>query len=413
MRSSFSTLKRTWESLRASIRTIRGSDAAVVVVGLALAVAVRLPLLPFRSADFFNSIKPWYTTIHAMGFAAFGTDFSTYNPPYLYELYLIARFFPDLSNVLAIKVPSLIGDFVGAYFVYKIVALKYSRSLFPLLAALALLFAPTVVLNSAFWGQADILFTAPLIACIYFLMIRRNMLAILAFGIALAFKLQAVFLAPLLLGMALRREISLKHVLAVPLVLFLAILPAWIAGRALLDLILVYAGQVEQFQLLQMNAPTVYAWIPDVLLTQHYFTGTGVIFAAALALSLAVLIYKSPAKLTPPLLLKLALTSVLLVPFFLPKMHDRYFYPADALSIVYAFFFPEYFFVPLVIITSSFFAYQAHLFDLLPVPMGLLALGMFLMLILVAQDAVRALFPAKAAANMPAPQHDLQTESQP
>lgn len=375
-----------------ALSRIRLADVAILVIGLALAVLIRIPLLPFRSSDFFNSLRPWYATIHSMGFSAFGTAFTTYNPPYLYELYLIARFFPDVSNVLAIKIPSLIADFIAAYFVYRIVALRYSDTLFPTLAAFAFLFAPTVVLNSAFWGQADVLFTAPLVACLYFLMTRKNALALLAFGIALAFKLQAIFLTPLLLGLLLRRQVSWKYFLLIPLVLFVAIIPAWIAGRPLIDLILVYAGQVKQYQLLEMSAPTVYTWLPDVGLTQRFFTITGVIFTAMLGFVFAVLIYKSTAGMTTPLLLKLALTSVLFVPFFLPKMHDRYFYPADVLSIIYAFFFPEYFFVPFVIIVASFFAYHPTLFEVQTVPMGVLAAGMFVMLLIVAQSALKELY---------------------
>ncbi|MGE5074154.1 MAG: hypothetical protein ACM3MF_12055 [Anaerolineae bacterium] len=392
MLSATAAVQSAWGFLRRNVARIQPADALIFIVGLALAVAIRVPLLSFRSSDFFNSLRPWYATIREMGFSAFGTDFTTYNPPYLYELYAIARFFPGVANVLAIKIPSLIADFIGAYFVYKIVGLKYPQGSFPMIAAFAFLFAPTVVLNSAFWGQADVLFTAPLIACLYFLMIRRNNLAFIAFGISLAFKLQAIFLTPLLLGLWLRGSVSWKHFLWVPGVLFLAIVPSWIAGRPLVDLILVYAGQVKQYQLLQMSAPTVYTWMPDVGLTQRFFTLTGVIFTATLGFLFALLIYKSQAPLSVPLLLKLALVCVLFMPFFLPKMHDRYFYPADVIAILYAFFFPQYFFVPVVIITASFFAYQPTLFETETVPMGILAAGMFTMLLVVARDAIRDLF---------------------
>ncbi len=392
MRALPSVLNRVWNAARAGVPRANYVDALFVLMGLALAVAARVPLLPFKSADFFNSIKPWYTTIRSMGFAAFGTDFSTYNPPYLYELYVIIRIWPDLTNVIAIKIPSLIADFICAYFVYRIAALKYPDRLFPALAAFAFLFAPTVVLNSAFWGQADVLFTAPLVACLYFLMIRKNTLAFLAFGISLAFKLQAIFLAPVLLGLFLRGKVRWWHFLLIPLILSLAIIPAWLAGRPPADLLMIYAGQVEQYQLLTMNAPTVYAWIPDVLLTQHYFTVAGVIFTAMLALVLSVLIYRSAARHTAPLLLKLAMLCVVLIPFFLPKMHERYFYPADVLSILFAFFFPQYFFVPIVMVTASFFAYLPHLFNVETVPLSILAFGVFVVLVLVARDAIAALF---------------------
>ncbi len=392
IRSIFEGLGRRLLAASAALRRISLVDVCILLVGLAFAVVLRYPLLDFKSSDFFNSLKPWYVTIHDMGFAAFGTDFTTYNPPYLYELYLLARFFPDLPNVVAIKIPSLITDFVCAYFVYRVVKLKFEAGPFPLVAAFAFLYTPTVVLNSAFWGQADVLFTAPLIASLYFLMKRQNALAMLAFGIALAFKLQAIFLAPLLVAMFLKGQLSWKHLLLVPAVLFVAIIPAWIAGRPLLDLIGVYVFQVGQYQLLEMSAATAYTWLPDFGLTQRFFTFTGVMFTLALSFVLVVLIYRSRARMTVPLLLKLSLLCFLVVPFFLPKMHDRYFYPADVLSVIFAFYSPQYFFVPVVVILCSFFAYQPTLFSAEPVPMAFLAAGMFAIVVVVARDALLHLY---------------------
>lgn len=377
-----------WRTASARLREISTVDVLILAFGLGLAALVRYPLLDFKSSDFFNSLKPWYSTIRTMGFSAFGTDFTTYNPPYLYELYLIARFFPDTPNLLATKIPSLIGDFIGAYFVYRIVRLRYPQGPLAPLATFAFLMAPTVILNSAFWGQADILFTAPLVACLYFLMQDRKTAAMLAFGISLAFKLQAVFLAPVLLGLFLKGHLSWKDIAYIPLVLVAAVVPAAVAGRPMVDLLLVYAFQAQQYQLLQMSAATAYAWMPDIGLTQRFFTFTGVVFTAALGFALAMLVLKTRAKITPALLLRLTLLCFVLVPFFLPKMHDRYYYPADVLAIIFAFYFPEYFFVPIVIIVASFFAYQPTLFGAEPVPMLILAAGMFTMLVVVARDAL-------------------------
>ena len=64
-----------------------------------------------------------------------------------------------------------------------------------------MLFAPTILLNSAFWGQSESTFTAFLLLCIYFLMAEPSNLACLAFGVTFAFKLQAIFLAPLLVAL--------------------------------------------------------------------------------------------------------------------------------------------------------------------------------------------------------------------
>ena len=104
---------------------------------------------------------------------------------------------------------------------------------------------------------------------------------------------------------------------------------------------------------------------------QIYFTSVAVIFTGTLSFFFAAVVYKSRAKLTADLMIKLGLVSVLFVPFFLPKMHDRYFYPADVLSIVFAFFFPEYFFVPVIIELVSFFSYQPTLSNVTPVPFAI------------------------------------------
>jgi Gpi18-like mannosyltransferase len=251
--------------------------------------------------------------------------------------------------------------------------------------------APTVVLNSAFWGQADILYAAPLVACLLFLMQRRNSLAMLAFGIALAFKLQAIFLAPLLFGLFLRGDLTLRQLLLVPVVLLGALVPAAIAGRPIPDLLLVYVFQAKQYQLLQMSAATAYAWLPDVGLTQRFFTFAGVVFAASLGFALSILIFRTRASISDGLLLKLALLCCLLIPFFLPKMHDRYFYAADVLAILFAFYFPQHFYVPVIVILASFFAYQPTLFSTEPVPMAFLAGGVFVALVAVGRDALTSL----------------------
>ena len=58
-------------------------------------------------------------------------------------------------------------------------------------------------------------------------------------------------------------------------------------------------------------------------------------------------------------LVSLALLSVLFPPFFLPGVHERYFFAADVLSVVYAFYVPRKWVVPLLIQFASVFAYCA------------------------------------------------------
>lgn len=350
-------------------------DTLFVLAGLALAVGIRFALVDFKSLDYFASLKPWYNTIRSGGFAVFSTGFSTYNPPYLYLLYLIARFFPEMRTEVAVKIPSLISDFVCAFFVFMIVRSQLaSRGPLPYLAAVAVLFAPTVVLNSAFWGQADSIFTAGVLACVYFLGIRRPTLGVLAFSIGLAFKLQAVFLLPMLAAMMIRGRIPWKSVFLIPVVLLAAIVPSWLAGRSLAQLLGVYAYQASQFETLTMNAPTVFALVPDTKRVFNLLFTPGVILGLGVVLLWFTVLLRSRRDIEGRLVTEVALVSMLLIPLFLPKMHERYFYPADILAICLAFLDPALFFVPIVVVGVSFFAYQPFLFDREYVPLQALAL---------------------------------------
>lgn len=360
-----------------AIRRTSSLDAWILVVALGLALALRLVLFDFKSLDFYASLKPWYNTIRAGGFGAFATNFSTYNPPYLYLLYLVARFLPDISVVAAVKLPSLLADYVCAYFVGRIVKVGSPQPRFlPYMAASAVLFAPSVVLNSAFWGQADSLLAAGILACVFYLMIRRPVPAMLAFGVALAFKLQAVFLAPVLLALAAKGYIPWKSFLYIPLVLLIAILPAWAAGRPLAELLGVYAYQTSQFEFITMNAPSVYAWLPDTKRVFNLMYTPGIIMGAAATLVWFTVLYKSSHAIAGRLLAEVALVSVLVVPLFLPKMHERYFYLADLLAIVVGFLYPRLWLVPLAIIAVSSASYQPFLFERALVPLPVLGFAL-------------------------------------
>lgn len=70
-----------------------------------------------------------------------------------------------------------------------------------------------------------------------------------------------------------------------------------------------------------------------------------------------LLIVKSKKQLTSAMLLKVTLVFALAIPFLLPEMHERYFYLADVVSIIYAFYFPRYFYIAVIIQLCSLLSY--------------------------------------------------------
>ena len=110
---------------------------------------------------------------------------------------------------------------------------------------------------------------------------------------------------------------------------------------------------------LQMNFANLYAWIPD---DRYYgWWPLGVIFAACVVLLVAVAVYRSAVQITAGLTVFLATYSVLVVPYVLPRMHDRYYFPADVIAIVLAFYLPRYWYVPVVVGAVSVSLYVRYM----------------------------------------------------
>lgn len=326
-----------------------------------LAAAVRWPLLPFVSGDMAGGGGRGWPHWHAFilengGFAALGHDFGLYNIAWLTLLAGVATVAPALPAVYAIKAISLPFDFALAFFVYRCVALRYRESrTAPLYAAAATLLAPAVVVNGAMWGQSDAIYATFLVACLYCLLTRRPGRAFAAFGLALAFKAQAVFFAPFLLWVLVKRRVDWPWGLVSPLVYVAALVPSWLLGRNFYEMLFTYPDQSGQFSELVKGAANLYQWLPDSL---YPYWPAGVAFTGAVVLAVAVVVRKSRAVLGPDLLVTLAAFSVLVVPYLLPKMHDRYFFPADALVVVLACYRPRlWFLAPAVLLVSA----QSHL----------------------------------------------------
>ena len=205
------------------------------------------------------------------------------------------------------------------------------------------------------------IWVAALVAAVYFFMVDRSFLAFVAIGFAFAFKQQAVFLGPFLLVLVLRRAFPWRHFLIVPAVYVISVIPAFLGGGSGRALLTVYLDQADKYSNLTLFAPTVYQWLPDVrsgsLVRPAAIWGTSVL----LLLVLAAVVYVP--RLTPELILALATASVLVTPFVLPRMHDRYFFAADVLTIVLAFWVPRLVPVALLVQMVSLFSYWPFLFE--------------------------------------------------
>ena len=94
--------------------------------------------------------------------------------------------------------------------------------------------------NAFHWGQYDSIYTTFLLACCYAIYLRKPTLSMFLFGSALAFKLQALFAGPVLLGLLFAGEVPVYSFAAIPFAYLAWMLPAALAGRSWRQLLGVY-----------------------------------------------------------------------------------------------------------------------------------------------------------------------------
>lgn len=340
--------------------------------GIIFAVIVRLICVPNKSVDYKYFLDPWYDFIASNGgLNALKYSFADYTPSYLYWFVIATTLLSGLPKILSIKLFAMFVDFICAFFTYKIVQLKYPVGRMANWAFLAVILSPTVIYNSSLWGQCDVIYTTGLIACVYFLSIHKQIPALISFGIGICFKLQAMFLSPLLLILLVKKRISWYYLPIIPLVYIGVMLPAFFVGRPIQELLLIYFNQANKYKELAKNVPNLYQWIPNDF--YNIVVPIGLILTVLAMFLLAYLVYKSKLEITQDRLIYLATISVLFMPYILPKMHERYFYPADILSIIFAFYFPQYYWVAISVQLASFFSYLGTpiYIKIFSIPLGL------------------------------------------
>ena len=299
---------------------------------LAITFILRGICLDYETLDYQNFLAVWVDFFRQNGgLAALKESVGNYNVPYLTFLALFSQ--SAVKDLYLIKLLSIFFDVILAWGVMRIAGHFVKSAERQLLAFFLVLFWPTVILNGALWGQCDSIYVAFAVLSIAMALEDRPWLCVTAMGACFAFKLQAVFFIPSLLLFLLRSKIQWKHLLAFPVINVILVLPAVIAGRGMWDALTV--GLQETGSIgdgLNYNSPSVFAFFRNVANPTE--AGQFGILAAALVIAMVAVVFFWKRKTASDLAL---LTGTVLlavaIPFFLPHMHDRYFYGADMFSL--------------------------------------------------------------------------------
>jgi Gpi18-like mannosyltransferase len=355
-------------------------EQIILVSGALLAIALRMFFINFESQDYVLFLSPWYQYMQANGaFHAFHSWFSNYSPLYLHLLSITTSL--PLNSLYVIKAWSILFDFVGAYFAYRILERAHPQSLIPALGSVSVLLIPTVVLNSSAWGQCDMVVASFLLGAIYYLLERRFHLSFILLGIAMALKPQAFFILPIFFLGWLRKQYSWRYFIYLPLVYVLTCVPSLLAGRHIKDLLLIYyANAVGRY--LSAGIPNFYDWFPSAMQHFEFWNRLGLLLAMAVIGAACLIVYLRfrGRDLPDGVTIQLALFCALAAPFFLPQMHDRYYFLADVISVIYFFFFVRNVFVPLIVVAGSLIAYLNYLYGMQPIDFLYPSIAIFLVL---------------------------------
>jgi Gpi18-like mannosyltransferase len=314
---------------RRPLVTLSWPTQLAAIVSLALYLHSRMWWTEPRDMALFQ--RPWFEHIvHYGPIGAFAHPFSNYTPAYLYLLAFASLFHGSLEAMYLVKLLSVAGTAFAAFALADLVKTMGGPSRYSVL----LFIMPSVVINAALLAQCDALWAG---ACVFAVaaMIRGQSVRSLAWcGVAIAFKAQSVFIAPFIIGALIGRRAPWWQWGAPGLAFVGMMLPAWLAGWPAWDLAMVYPNQPAWISFPSRLAnPWMFATVfaPEAA-KNFYWLG----FAAVAAASAAIAALTAKSVGNRRALLLLALLSSLALPFFFPKMLERYFFLADLLSLALA-----------------------------------------------------------------------------
>lgn len=325
----------------------------------------KISLLDYVSDDYDIFLSNWIYEYSQMGLKeGLGTYIgSDYSPPYLYLMQLISRM-KDYPPQYLVKAITMAFEVLLCTALMKLTSLRVKGEGAQLLTYHIASLLPTVVFNGAYWGQCDAIYAAFSLMAVYMGLTRRSARSMIFFGVALSFKLQTVFFLPVLLPLWLRKDIKLRHLVLMPAAYMAMMIPALWGGKSLHHVLTVYTQQAGNYNFITMNAPNLYQFLPglDKDMLYNMFSGMAMVLGFACVLAMCTLVSLHCDRLSVDATLLACLLMLGGVPFFLPKMHERYTFGADVLSLVLAVYAPgRRILLPLCFGFASYVAYTAGL----------------------------------------------------
>ena len=325
---------------------------------------IRYMARDFISYDMQKFLIPWFQTIKSNGgVTALSQQVGDYG--LLYQTIIAMLSYANVNPVYLYKVISVFFDFLiagsVAFFISKVDSKNLCNNGIGNKIHIyygCVLLLPTVVMNSAFWGQCDSIYTFFLLWSLWFLHKERYDLSFFMLGCSFAFKLQCIFLAPLFLFFYIYKRFSFIYFYITVCTFWLSGIIAYIYGRDITDGFGVYFYQIGEYKRMWMNAPNIWFFFEEnyeklhVLAIGLTFVILGIVLLLLLKSDFDITSFEQ----TITLALFIEWTCII----FLPSMHERYTYVMDILALLLAFVDKKFVKYTIVIVATSCITYIAY-----------------------------------------------------
>ncbi len=331
-----------------------------------------LTILPanFKSHDYCGFLDIWttYYKTHSLKDSLYNTiDVSNYAPAYNYILMLIARI--PINHLYLIKYVTFLFSIYLAFIVCKIIS-KVAKEKFNYILFISILLLPYVLFEFNWWGQCDAIYVSFALTSFYFALCKKSKLSFLFIGLSFVFKLQFLFIVPILFVMLIVKDEKGEHYLKwkdiwIPIAMYsINLLPVF-AGRSLFDLLLVYFRQANYDKRISgmcFNLCLIYQGCgvkPDTII-YTLLTMTQIILTLATIIIYLVIIFKNNKKKTLNFhdFLFWGFSFAFTMVFLMPKMIDRFYFIAVILSLIYMIVSKEKHACILAVMSSIFFSFS-------------------------------------------------------
>lgn len=314
------------------------------------------------AVDFLGCFHYWAKNIQEQGLAfAYITNYTRvdYPPVYLYVLWMMgavvnfsSRWWDENFYVLIMKLPALLADLAIAFMAFKITresckAETQKRHL-PFISAIIMLICPTMLINSAMWGQIDSFLCLFLLLSFYCGIKKKYVPCAILYVMAILTKPQGAIFAPIVLIFFIEALITKKFKeagiailssLGLIFVICYFVSPEnglniwWIKDKLF--------STMNQYPYATMNANNLYYILGWNFIREKHLTSVNwqlIKVVVPCVATLFVWLFWILSKINRTTKTFLAAAILMLTVYcFMPEMHERYSYPA-VVFIAFSFF---------------------------------------------------------------------------